>query len=63
MEMDNYSRYYLHNSFYYLHVFFWITANTFIEWLSLKTGLKTWLDKNGTGLLGFLFAFAALCYG
>jgi CysZ protein len=35
--------------------FFGKTANTFIEWLSLKTGLKTWLDKYGTGFLGFLF--------
>ena len=40
--------------------FFSKTANTFIEWLSLKTGLKIWLDKNGTGLLGFLFTFAGL---
>jgi len=40
--------------------FFGLTANSFIEWLSLKTGLKTWLDKNGTGLLGFLFAFGGI---
>jgi CysZ protein len=40
--------------------FFGKTANTFIEWLSLKTGLKTWLDKNGNGLLGFFFAFAGI---
>jgi CysZ protein len=40
--------------------FFGLTANSFIEWLSLKTGLKTWLDKNGTGLLGFLFAFGGV---
>ena len=40
--------------------FFGSTANTFIEWLSLKTGLKTWLDKNGTGFLGFLFAFGGI---
>jgi CysZ protein len=40
--------------------FFGVTANSFIEWLSLKTGLKAWLDKNGTGLLGFLFAFAGV---
>ena len=40
--------------------FFGVTANSFIEWLSLRTGLKTWLDKNGTGLLGFLFAFAGI---
>jgi CysZ protein len=40
--------------------FFGRTANGFIEWLSLKTGLKTWIDKNGTGLLGFFFAFAGI---
>lgn len=40
--------------------FFGLTANSFIEWISLKTGLKTWLDKNGTGLLGFLFAFGGV---
>lgn len=40
--------------------FFGITANHAIEWLSLKTGLKTWLDKQGTGLIGFLFAFAGI---
>jgi len=40
--------------------FFGVTANSFIEWLSLKTGLKTWLDKNGTGFLGFLFAFGGI---
>jgi CysZ protein len=40
--------------------FFGITANSFIEWISLKTGLKTWLAKNGTGITGFLFAFAGV---
>ena len=40
--------------------FFGRTANTFIEWLSLKTGLKTWLDKYGTGFLGFLFTVAGI---
>ncbi len=40
--------------------FFGRTANTFIEWLSLETGLKTWLDKNGTGFLGFLFTVAGI---
>jgi CysZ protein len=40
--------------------FFGLTANSFIEWLSLKTGLKTWLDKNDSGLLGFLFAFGGI---
>ncbi len=36
------------------------TANTFIEWLSLKTGLKAWLDKMHNGWLGFFFTLAAL---
>jgi CysZ protein len=40
--------------------FFGVTANSFIEWISLKTGLKTWLAKNGTGITGFLFAFAGV---
>jgi len=40
--------------------FFGKTANNFIEWLTLKTGLKVWLDKTGSGLLGFLFAFAGV---
>ncbi len=40
--------------------FFGSTANSFIEWLSLKTGLKNWLDKNGTGFLGVLFAFGGI---
>jgi len=48
VEMDDYSGYYLYNSFYHLYVFFGITANSFIEWISLKTGLKIWLAKNGT---------------
>ena len=40
--------------------FFFKTANNFNEWLTLKTGLKTWLDKVDSGLLGFLFTIAAL---
>ena len=40
--------------------FFFKTANSFNEWLSLKTGLKTWLDRVDSGLLGFLFTIAAL---
>jgi len=36
------------------------TANAFIGWLSLKTGLKTWLDHMQSGLLGFFFTLAAL---
>lgn len=40
--------------------FFLKTANNFNEWLSLKTGLKAWLDKMNSGLLGFLFTISAL---
>ncbi len=40
--------------------FFGKTANHFIEWISLNTGLKTWLSKNDSGLLGFLFALAGV---
>lgn len=40
--------------------FFGLTANNFIEWLSLKTGIKAWLAENGSGLLGFLFAFGGI---
>ena len=40
---------------YFIH-----TANSFNEWLTLKTGLKTWLDKMDSGILGFLFTLAAL---
>src|SRR5262249_31993758 len=40
--------------------FFFKTANNFNEWLSLKTGLKAWLDKMNSGLLGFLFTIDAL---
>ncbi len=36
------------------------TANAFIEWLSLNTGLKNWLDQTRSGLLGFFFTLAAL---
>ncbi len=37
--------------------YFGQTANSFIEWLSLKTGLKNWLDTINSGFLGFLFTF------
>lgn len=36
------------------------TANNFNEWITLKTGLKVWLDSMHSGLLGFLFTLAAL---
>ena len=36
------------------------TSNNFIEFLSLKTGLKIWLDKMNSGVLGFLFTLGSL---
>lgn len=36
------------------------TSSQFIEWLSLKTGLKTWLDKINSSFLGFLFTMGSL---
>ncbi len=40
--------------------FFGQTVNQFIEWLSLKTGLKTWLDAMNSSILGFLFTLGSL---
>jgi CysZ protein len=40
--------------------YFGHTANNFIEWLSLKTGLKTWLDRMNSGWLSFFFALGNL---
>lgn len=40
--------------------FFFQSANSFNEWITLKLGLKSWLDKMHNGLLGFLFTLAAL---
>ncbi|MFP5042289.1 EI24 domain-containing protein [Parasediminibacterium sp. JCM 36343] len=40
--------------------YFGHTCNNFIEWLSLETGLKTWLDKMNNGFLGFLFTLGSL---
>ena len=42
--------------------YFGKTAGNFMEWLSLETGLKTWLDKMQSGLLGFLFTLAGLIF-
>lgn len=36
------------------------TSSEFIEWIALKTGLKSWLDKEDSGLLGFLFTMGGL---
>ena len=40
--------------------FFGTTANTLIEWISVKSGLKIWLTKNDAGLLGFFATFAGI---
>jgi CysZ protein len=40
--------------------FFGQTSNDFIAWLSLKTGLKNWLESINNGWLGFLFALGSL---
>jgi CysZ protein len=40
--------------------YFGQTSNSFIEYLSLKTGLKTWLDKINSGFLSFLFTLGSL---
>lgn len=40
--------------------YFGHTANVFIKWLSLETGLKTWLDKMNSGWLSFFFALGNL---
>lgn len=40
--------------------FFGRTANIFIEWISVRTGLKAWLDTKNSGLLGFLFTLAGV---
>ena len=41
--------------YYFAH-----TSNNFIEWLNLKTGLKAWLDKMNSGILGFFFTLGSL---
>lgn len=36
------------------------TSSQFIEWLSLKTGLKSWLDTLSNSFLGFIFTMGSL---
>lgn len=36
------------------------TANNFTEWLTLKVGLKSWLDKMQSSFLGFIFALSGM---
>ena len=43
-------------------IFFSKTATSFIEWLTLKAGLKTWLDKMQSSFLGFLFALGGIIF-
>ena len=50
-----YALLFMTSMYYFSH-----TANVFIEWLSLKTGLKTWLDKINSGWLGFFFTLGSL---
>ncbi len=40
--------------------YFSSTSSNFIEWISLKTGLKSWLDKEDSGIMGFLFTMGGL---
>lgn len=40
--------------------FFSETANSFIKWLTLKAGLKTWLDGMQNSFLGFLFTLGGM---
>jgi len=38
--------------------YFGHTSNMFIEWLNLKTGLNSWLEKIDSGWLSFFFALS-----
>ncbi len=40
--------------------FFGKTANALIEWISVSTGLKSWLMRTDSGLLGFFFTLAGI---
>lgn len=43
-------------------IFFSKTATSFIEWLTLKAGLKNWLDKMQSSFLGILFALGGMIF-
>lgn len=43
-------------------IFFGKTATSFIEWLTLKAGLKNWLDTMKNSFLGFLFALGGMIF-
>jgi CysZ protein len=40
--------------------FFSETSSNFIEWIILRTGLKSWLDRLNSSFLGFLFTMGTL---
>ena len=40
--------------------FFSKTANSFTEWLTLKVGLKSWLDRMQSSFLGFFFTLGGM---
>ncbi len=40
--------------------FFWVTSNTAIQFILLKSGVKGWLDRTNTGWLSFLFIFGQI---
>lgn len=40
--------------------FFSKTANNFTEWLTLKVGLKSWLDRMQSSVLGFFFTLGGM---
>ena len=46
--------------FWFGMYYFSSTSSNFIEWISLKTGLKSWLDKEDSGIMGFLFTMGGL---
>jgi CysZ protein len=40
--------------------FFSTTANTFIKWMSVTTGLKNWIDTLHNSFIGFIFTVTSL---
>lgn len=50
-----YSVLFIIGMYYFMH-----TSSQFIEWLSLKTGLKSWLDTLSSSFLGFIFTMGSL---
>jgi CysZ protein len=50
-----YSALFVIGMYYFMH-----TSSQFIEWLSLKTGLKSWIDTLSNSFLGFIFTMGSL---